>query len=107
MITDGKMGTAPGSIYLGEEEGSGMSISGCRGLCLPTSFFLLRRGLDNPISSSHGGRDTSRGMLVLESHLAESQRGSESVVSQKERACSPDGSLRKLWILGSFNTGPS
>ena len=71
----------------------------------PVPSSSSRRGLDNPVSSSLVGRDTSWGMLLVESCSVESRGGSGSMVSQKEGQYSPDGSLRKLWILGSLDTG--
>ena len=73
----------------------------------PVPSSSSRRGLDNPVSSSLVGRDTSWGMLLVESCSVESRGGSGSMVSQKEGQYSPDGSLKKLWILGSLDTGLS
>ena len=84
ITVNGRMGTVPGSVYPNEDgEGSGMSISDSSVLCLPISFFLLKRGLDNPVCSALGSRNTSWGVLVVMLPFSRKLRGlSRGAVSE-------------------------
>ena len=83
-----------------------MNVFGSGELCLLVSHFLLTKGLDNPVSITLVA-GTHEGCFLVLLHSEESRRGLASMVSQRKRACSPDGSLRKSWILGSLEIAAS